>query len=249
MKKNKSPILINAKIRKGRVVGKGQKEHKSQAVREVFIKERMGKKGFFHGVVKRFLPSQTYNQINARQAVINSQLAHRAFLKLGLPVAKIAKADLRTKSKNYLNIFYENLERKYGKLYDCHKKGVPKFLERFTVEKDKKLLKDLGSDLAKIHSSGYITGFIDFWNFYKKGETYGRVIVDFDNFMKDKNNALEMFAFNNLFDIRNYLGPREFNEFINSYYDTLTNNELKQKIKKHYQITDFRYLDDKHHFR
>ncbi len=116
--------------------------------------------------------------------LISEQRAWHELYKAGLPVPKFHKIDMRIKSKNYMGIFMEDFSKKHGKLYTAHERGIPLFFKKFSLKKNRVLLKTLAKDLVTINKLGYFPTAVDFWSFYKDKNTgaWKRVIFDFGTF-------------------------------------------------------------------
>jgi hypothetical protein len=240
--RHKPPILTGARIRKGATVGKGQKRS-SLPVKEVLVR---GKK-LFKGIIKNFNKESHDPRYSPTDLVLQGQKAWQAFHKAGLPVPEISKVDLRKNSPHYLHLFAEDLRKKHGKLYDCHTVGRPTFFSNFSFPKDKTLIENLANDLATIHSIGFFPGNVDFWNFYKKGNTWGRVIIDFDNFKRRGKIQHTNKAIENISDIANYLGPRSkaFKLFIGNYSKTCKNKHLSMLVRRQYAEDRFEHSNSR----
>jgi hypothetical protein len=81
--------------------------------------------------------------------------------------------------------------------------GQPTFLEKITVEKNKKLIEDIAKDTAKAYNAGIYAKYFDFFGFYrKKDRQLERVIMDTELLLKAKNGKeLEQHLNGNLRDI------------------------------------------------
>jgi hypothetical protein len=242
--RHKPPILTGAKIKTGATIGKGQKEPFSQPVKKVLIRG----KNIFRGLIKNLNRGSRDPSHIPRKAAIRGQLAWRTMWKAGLPVPEISKIDLRKGSKQYLHLFVEDLRKHYGKLEDCHERGQPIFFKKFSFPKDKRLLTHLANDIATIHSLGYTPDNVDFWHFYKKGTSWGRVIIDFDGFRKTKRENHIHQSIANVYDISTYLGTKSeaFKFFVKEYSKTCHDRELGSIIQKQYDYDKFEYLDSRY---
>jgi hypothetical protein len=129
--------------------------------------------------------------------IANEQRVYRLLKKIGLPVPVFSRAMLkktRRDKSSQISLIIEDVRQRVGKLYDCHKSGDPIFLSKLKVNKDYNLIKDLAQDLAKIHSNGLTTEFVDFWHFYRVGKwslfkrgSWGRIFIDFNKLYFERN--------------------------------------------------------------
>jgi hypothetical protein len=227
-RKKESPNLLKSKIKIGRIIGIGQSLTKT-VVRSAKIVERInGKKVKFYGIKK------TNDKFDRKQIVVQ-QRVYRLLKKAGLPVPNFSRTHTINKNRFFggTNIYMENVQKRCGKLFDCHNFGNPVFFKKFSAKKDSKLIKDLARDLATIHNLGITTSFVDFWHFYKiqgglfKKNTWGRVIIDFDKFDLEKNRShqdrIER-EYKILTDIKHFSNEEVFKLFYQEYSLHAKNN-------------------------
>jgi hypothetical protein len=217
-----SPNLHKAIINIGKKIGIGQSDFNITKVRSAELIEG---KNVFHGVFKK-KPGVS------RISVATTQSIYRSLKKLGLPVPEFSRAlsILNKRKVKHPEIFAENLERKYGKLYDCHKKGSPIFLRKLNLKKDSELINNLAKDLATMHRNGIIPNYIDFWHFYKIGDwklsnrgTWDRVIIDFDKMFRIPKKEIEYSEFieKNLKHISRNMKKDVWKEFFRIYLNEM----------------------------
>ncbi|VVB74947.1 Uncharacterised protein [uncultured archaeon] len=221
MAKRKNPLLLhNAEVKIDTKLGEGRfyEAHKAQ------VREKTGRRRL---LAVKFTRRDTH-YILPELSIIRQQKTWADLRKNGLPVVEFSKVDLRKSSKTRLHVFVPNLERRYGKLIPTHDSawmyegGLPKptFLKQLKLSTDKKLIDELSSDLAKIHKLHYAAWVVDFWHFYKKGDTYERIILDVGELSKRKAKDTTLGGLNiqNTFvDIYHCMGREEFQFFIKQY--------------------------------
>lgn len=239
-KRQKAPLLTNSKIKVGIAIAKGQKTQ-SKPVKKVFVRSKIP----FKGLIKNLNRKSNFQRYTPEKIAIIGQQAWFAFLKAKLPVPKISKLDLRKNSKYYLHLFVEDLRKRHGELIDCHTQGDPTFFKRLLIPRDRIILKKLAGDLSKIHSLGFAAENVDFWHFYRKKNTWDRVIIDFDGFRKQGKARHQESVFENIYDIGTNLGTKskEFRYFIHDYTKNCNNKIIRDLILKQYNIDKFEYLD------
>ncbi|MFA6268358.1 MAG: hypothetical protein WC652_00950, partial [archaeon] len=72
-----------------------------------------------------------------QEEALTQQHIWRDFYQAGLPVPRFSKIDFRNTSKNYLTIFTEDMQKRFGKLLPTHVKGLLKFPRKLTFAKDR----------------------------------------------------------------------------------------------------------------
>jgi len=169
-----------------------------------------------------------------KKQVAQTRRTWRVFKKAGLLVPEFYIPIFRKKSKYYLSVLMENLEKKYGKLIAVNDSlGKPYFLKQLKMETDRKLISELGEDLATIVSLGFQPYCFDFWQFYKKPDgSYGRVIADLSligETVNHKNLEYKQFIETRFYrhireELLPFFGQREKVEFLKAYTRKL--NEL-----------------------
>ena len=229
IRKAKIPLLANGVVKKGKVIGPGN----NNTITRITLLERSGKK-------RRLVARYRETRFPTKEKAIEYQKKIDTFRKAGLPVPKYSKVDLRENSPTYLHIFQPDLEAKYGKLIPINNNrgvpdGKPAFLANLTLKKDKILIEELASDLVKIHNTKHISFWIDFWHFYKKGDTYGRLIFDLDELHKIRpesnhgQQVLHMFH-----EIREYMPYAEFQHFVKEYIKQCKHKTLANYVENHF---------------
>ncbi|MFA5763629.1 MAG: lipopolysaccharide kinase InaA family protein [archaeon] len=187
-----SPNLHKSKIKILGFLGKGQDHNHSEVHKAKVIEKTHDKKLGFQAVRK-------YRPMESRRSLASQQSIYRNLKHLGLPVPRFSRTMLETIGFNKrMIIIAENLEKKHGKLYDCHERGNPIFLRKLSIKKDQKLIESLAKDLATMHRAGIIPKHIDFWHFYRTGNwsffrrgSWDRVIVDFDKMFRIPKKEIE----------------------------------------------------------
>ncbi len=215
----RSPQIKRSQINKGQFIGKGQHPTTFRRVYATEVYES-GRKfqtvcktpGFFFG------PSETSRIIQN----------YRKIKMLGLPVPAFVRSlreEVEGADVPKISLIAEDVRKRVGKIYDCHKDGAPVFLQKLRVKKDPQLIKALAQDLATLHNNDIIPFEIDFWHFYKIGKwrfwkrgTWERIIVDFNKFsrFKAKTDLSEM-AEANLKVISHYMRADVWKKFHEEY--------------------------------
>jgi len=235
VRKFKDPQLFRSTIRSGRIVGKGQSERERRFAYEAQVTER----------------ERTYNAVRkvsvitfpSRTQLAQEQRVYRILKCLGLPVPEFSRVRAEEISKGVdfprLSIIAEDVRHKYGRIYDCHKSGNPKFLRKLRVGKDNKLIKQLAQDLALIYSNNIRSQFVDFWHFYKisrgrfKRPTWGRVYVDFNFFDIDRSRESQLhYLAKNRLDIKRNMRKavwKLFDEEFRKHFDLEDNRPPKRE--------------------
>lgn len=220
-----SPQVHRSIVKKGILIGKGQRPGRPSTVYRAELVESNGTR--FVAAAKKIKPNALLEKAE-RKIALQGQLAWRAFKRAGLPVPSFSRMDLRKKSNAYLTNYMEDVSLKHRKLFDGHEKGIPVFLKRFSFQKDKNIIMDLAKDLATIHNLGFATHHLDFWHFYQSGNTYGRVILDFHDFFKVNNKVYSKdthdIFYSNYFYLNQVLEPRAFDLFIKTYLTNMRPN-------------------------
>jgi len=139
--------------------------------------------------------------------------------KLGIPVPKFYTILIRKEDSSHggYSVLMENLTKRYGKIHPINdSKGNPVFLKKLKIGRDRKLIKEIASDLATINNSGYVLDYLDLWGLYKKpnGE-YGRVAIDYTTMRKREN--VYSGAIRSIQNAREFLGKEEFAYFFKEY--------------------------------
>ncbi|MFA6268371.1 MAG: hypothetical protein WCW13_05520 [archaeon] len=199
-------------IKPTRVIGEGREA----IVSAVIVKGKNGAKL----AAQRMFRVGSLQHFKAREKLVHAKRIWFLLRNAGLPVPAFFTPILRKKSKNHLTLLSENLEHKYGKLFDGHnRRGKATFFKTLSARKDALLIKQLASDLAKMNSLGLSVPVLDVWAYYKKGNSFGRVIIDFEFVLEDKsredfNGNLET----QFSELRTMFGKDEFNLFKKEYF-------------------------------
>ncbi|MFA6268847.1 MAG: hypothetical protein WCW13_04895 [archaeon] len=233
LRKIKAPRIVNNLVTQGGLIGNGRSG-------EVFKGEirNLGVVGkVWNSAIK--VPFSELTETRSpptREDIIGRQKVWGAFKQAGLPVAGYHKIDLRKElvggkvNPYYLSTFMPNMEakKKLQLVHDAY--GRPVFLSRLSVSQDRKLIKSLAKDLATIHSVGFaFKKYVDFWHFYPKGKTFGRVILDFEEFAK---NMGEKKCVENVIVVLNYLKPTEGQYFAQRYFAECKNPRVREELKR-----------------
>ncbi|MFA5764006.1 MAG: hypothetical protein WC915_04290 [archaeon] len=219
----KSPQLKRAKLLVGRFIGEGQHLYGVDfKVKDLLVSEKQPS-----GKIKRFRSVLKNSEDNwlTRGDFALMQRIYRKFKQANLPVPSFSRTIPKdASSRQKIVIVAENLEKKHGKLYDGHKNGELRFPKQLSIKEDRKLLVDLAKDLATIHNLGIACNYVDYFHFYKKGNSYDRVIVDFDKLEFRSGSKLQKSIYVNLRSFLKALryGPGleptpEFKFFLKSY--------------------------------
>jgi len=222
--KKKHNVRLKSPFFGKRFLGEGKSGRVTEEKLLTTWKERTSKKTVAVKKLHRYYGNWGLDGAEVAHEDIRSNLVHlkrvwRDLKEAGLPVAPQYTPILRKTSPHYLSLLMTQLERKHGKLIKGHETddGRPILFRKLTIGKDKELIKDLAQDVAKIHNLGYDFPYPDIWAYYKKGNSYGRAIIDLDDLRKDgltdagRNRA-------NLFDlISGEFLPNEYNYFIHEY--------------------------------
>jgi hypothetical protein len=172
----KRPIISKSTITLGKVFGIGVEGE----VRNATLQEK-GRLSI-SVAIKKLNP--VFRSFISRQVLVDNQKVWLDFYNANLPVPKLHKLDLRKKSPTFENVIMSNLKKGHKKLIPVNIGNSPKNLILLNPRKDKKLIKDLATDFAKIVKLGYSPSVIDFWHFYEKGKTMERVIIDYTSLRK-----------------------------------------------------------------
>jgi hypothetical protein len=233
IRKSMIPKLIKAKVTKKRVLSDGRMDK----ITRVAIEEHSGRKRF---LVARFQKQTTPQAAKA----IDYQKKLYLFKRAGLPVPSHSKIDLRKRSPTYLHIFQPDLEKRFGKLipvnevnlFTGHSHGKPTFLRKLSLQKDSQLIESLAKDLATLHSLDYFSHWIDFWHFYKKGNSFGRLIFDVSELHRlEKNSGQQTAKLLHMFsEIKHQFHKGEFEYFAKQYLKYSKNKQHSGLIKTLY---------------
>lgn len=180
-----------------------------------------------------------YEEEGIRAKAIHDQKVWFDFYTSGLPVPHFSKVDLRRGNPNYLSVYMENMEQKDSRLSTCHDPEYGYLKIRWISSKENsKLIQDMAKDYAKITNLGYVNSYVDFWFFYKKGETRERVIMDYTGFKKfpldfpensrEKTNFDTMFKSSTKRLILGFKSSRESNLFLNTFIENCKNPHGKE---------------------
>jgi len=191
--------------------------------RKAVLKELERKEGVFFKKPVKFL--------GKRERVINAKRAYTAFKRAALPVPSFFIPRIRYFSAPE-SILMENLTKRFGKLFPINSKkrsAHPVFLKKLSIKNDSVLIKNLAKDLATIFNLGFVPYAMDFWMFYKKGNTYERVLVDLTLFTHKTDEIYSQIpkSFfkenlqNSVFAFKENMGQREFELFYGEFLENL----------------------------
>jgi hypothetical protein len=229
------PRINSTEIKIGEPIGRGQRIEKT-IVNSAKVIEKTGKKRRFNAAAK--IPSKIMGHDSTRKRLAESQSAYRKLRNVGLPVPDFSVVSTKSRTskgklnEHYLTTFMENMQRRYGKIYDGHTQGRPTFLSKLCRSKNRGLIKALGEDLAKIHSLGLSCNHLDFWHFYKtQSGSFNRIILDFESFriLKDKK-IIQRNLRNNILDAKKNFGKEEFQIFMDAYFKKYRGDFAEQLI-------------------
>ncbi|MFA6064588.1 MAG: hypothetical protein WCW44_01140 [archaeon] len=215
-RKRNIPQLAGSRIKKQREIFEGR----TISARRITLVERTGR-------IRKLVLRKPVSFMHNPQRAIDYQTKWEEFKKVGLPVPDYSKVDLRKGSPTYLGIFQPDLEKRYGKLipinntsYEGHN-GRPHFLKQLKLGRDRRVLGELASDLSKLHELNYVGYWVDYWHFYKKGNSYGRLMIDLEELYKrdlTKSRDSQVASLIHMFqEFKVYLGEKEFDYFVNQY--------------------------------
>lgn len=219
----KKPVFSKIGVGAESTVHKVTLKFKNGKKRKAVLKELERKKGVFF--------REPVNFLGKRERVINAKRAYTAFKRAALPVPSFFVPRIRYFSAPE-SILMENLVKRFGKLFPINSKkrsSHPVFLKKLSVKNDSILIKDLAKDLATIFNLGFVPYAMDFWMFYKKGNSYDRVISDITLFTH-KNDAIHsqtpkaFFKENmrdSVFAFKENMGQREFELFYGEFLENL----------------------------
>ncbi|MFA5764200.1 MAG: hypothetical protein WC915_05330 [archaeon] len=208
----KRPIISKSNITLGKVFGVGVEGE----VRNATLKEK-GRLSI-SVAIKKLNPF--FRSFITKKVLIDNQKVWLDFYKAKLPVPKLHKLDLRKNSPTYENVIMSNLKKDHKILIPVNIGKTPKNLMLIDPKKDRKLIKNLATDFAKIVKLGYSPSVIDFWHFYKKGNTMERVIIDYTSLRKrpkDHNYLVQ----NALAIIKENMDPSTFQIFNKQFNETM----------------------------
>ncbi len=219
----KKPVFSKIGVGAESTVHKVTLKFKNGKKRKVVLKEMQRKRKIsFKGPV---------NLLGKRERIINAKKAYAAFKRAALPVPSFFVPRLRYFSAPE-SILMENLTKRFGKIFPINpmkNNTDPIFLKKLLIKKDSVLIKDLAKDLATIFNLGFVPYAMDFWMFYKKGNSYDRVISDITLFTH-KNDAIHsqtpkaFFKENmrdSVFAFKENMGQREFELFYGEFLENL----------------------------
>jgi len=232
-----APRLVGSNLTIGKELGRGRFiEAHSVTVRE--------RDGTVRKVVSRFPRTDTHF-VCPESHIKEHQLKWHTFHKLGLPVPEFSKSDFRKNSPTRLHVLVPNLEKRHGKLTPINhegdwseRRGEPTFLSKLKLATDKRVIGELADDLVTLHRNNYRAFWIDFWHFYPKGKTYGRLMLDYENLDKLKKGVvptMENLCIINTFTmLRKHFRPQEFVYFLRKYLQKVKSKPLAEKLLDYY---------------
>jgi|GEM_PF-1738665 len=213
------PILSGAIIEIGEQIGNGR----GFAAHHTKVTERNGEKKALALKYARNWP------ISPKSTLLKAQKVLVRLREIGLPVPRFSKIDLRRRSTTHLHLFQPNLER-LGKLIPVNNsEGLPVFLRELDLKKDRDLIRVLARDTTTLHRNGFMTPIIDFWHFYKRGKSYGRIILDVE-FLVPSKKITQTHIIHTLSTIDKYLGREEMQCFAREYAKHCPNKEIAKRI-------------------
>ena len=154
-----------------------------------------------------------------RKKLARTKRVWRQLKGAGLPVPEQYTPIFRKKSPHYLSLVMTQLEREHGKLIKGHETqhGSPVLFHTLDMRKDKELIGGLAKDVATIHNLGYDFPFPDIWAYYKKGNTYGRVVMDLDDIRRESPSMSAEVRFDLFKLIGGEFAPEEYHYFQQEY--------------------------------
>lgn len=241
VRKSRIPSIVNATIQKKEVLCEG-----NNSISKITLKERTGR-------IRRLVTRRRLS-LPWERGAIEYQQKLQVFRKMGLPVPAYSKVDLRKKSPTYLHIFQPNLERKHGKLtpvnlYTNEQAGRPVFLGELTLAKDRALIGKLAEDLVKLNENGYVSHWIDFWHFYKKQDSYERLIFDIDELHKAQGADHSSQVSHMFHEIGRYLKREEFSHFVREYIAHCKNKKLATFVEQRFVEKPVGYYSRKEYYK
>ncbi len=186
--------------------------------KNVVVKEMNDKLGVFF--------SPHLNALGYRQRIINAKKVYTFLKRKGVAVPSFFVPRIRMYSGRE-SIIMEDLRINHGKLYPINPKKSPDplFLKKLSVKKDYILIKEIARDFATILNGGFIPHALDFWMFYKKENSYGRVISDLTLFTHKNDEIYSATP-------RSYFTEQK-QELLNEFYHFLGKEEFKLFLKEY----------------
>lgn len=212
-------------IRRGKELGEG--------IEGTVYQVSVRKKGTLFGkkaAQKEFFSVGNWHRLE-KQVLIKNKRIWRKLKQAGLPVPSFYAIDIRKYSRKYKTALMEDLSKKYGEIIPVNnERGLPTKLSMLKLPRDSALVNELGKDLAVMHNNNLFSDTIDFWGFYKKGESYGRVIIDYSRMFEEQTYSVQSAA-SQVTIIRDYCSSKVGIALLESYFKNLKNQEQVRQIK------------------
>ncbi|MFA5931048.1 MAG: hypothetical protein WC821_01925 [archaeon] len=213
-------------IRRGKELGEGVEG----TVYQVSVRKKgtLFRKG---AAQKKFFSYGNWHPLE-KQVLVKNKRIWRKLKDAGLPVPSFYAVDLRKYSRKYKTVLMEDLTKKFGEIIPVNSDiGLPVKLGELKIPRDQALLSELGKDLAVMHNHNLFSDTIDFWGFYKKGESHGRVIIDYSRMFEEQTYSVQS-AVSQITIIRDYCSSKAGIALLESYFKNLKDQGQIRKIKK-----------------